>query len=196
VKRGIATYDARTQEVLQIVLDGAEPHDVWQFVSEREKEPDNPWTLKEGEKPLSVRQIRRYMRKSEDLIAEDCRTSRRKLIRRHVVRRRNIVAKAIASGDLRTALAALDSEARILRLDQPSPATTPKGDLPNSPAAVVALLAARLASIDQARLPPGEHTRLTTTLADSLLRAIGVGVLDGRLEALQAVLLGRKGPDT
>jgi hypothetical protein len=33
---------------------------------------------------------------------------------------------------------------------------------------------------------------LTATLADALLRAIGVDVLDKRLEALQAVLLGRK----
>ena len=33
---------------------------------------------------------------------------------------------------------------------------------------------------------------LTAALADALLRAIGVDVLDKRLEALQAVLLGRK----
>jgi hypothetical protein len=39
-----------------------------------------------------------------------------------------------------------------------------------------------------ARLP----ARLTATLADALLQAIGVSVLDKRLEALQAVLLGRK----
>lgn len=32
----------------------------------------------------------------------------------------------------------------------------------------------------------------TAALADALLRAIGVDVLDKRLEALQAVLLGRK----
>ena len=39
-----------------------------------------------------------------------------------------------------------------------------------------------------ARLP----ARLTATLADALLQAIGVSVLDQRLEALQAVRLGRK----
>ena len=43
-----------------------------------------------------------------------------------------------------------------------------------------------------AELPTAEKSRLTATLADALLRAVGVGVLDQRLEALQAVLLARK----
>ena len=46
--------------------------------------------------------------------------------------------------------------------------------------------------VDAAELPTGEKSRLTATLADALLRAIGVDVLDKRLEALQAVLIGRK----
>ena len=57
---------------------------------------------------------------------------------------------------------------------------------------VVKLLGARLRQVDQSELPTGEKSRLTAVLADALLRAIGVDVLDRRLEALQAVLLGRK----
>ena len=57
---------------------------------------------------------------------------------------------------------------------------------------VVKLLAERLGQLDAAELPTGEKARLTATLADALLRAIGVDVLDKRLEALQAVLVGRK----
>jgi len=57
---------------------------------------------------------------------------------------------------------------------------------------VVKLLAARLRQVDAAELPTGEQARLTAALADALLRAIGVSVLDKRLEALQAVLIGRK----
>lgn len=57
---------------------------------------------------------------------------------------------------------------------------------------VVKLLSARLRQVDQSELPTGEKSRLTASLADGLLRAIGVDVLDKRLEALQAVLLGRK----
>jgi hypothetical protein len=57
---------------------------------------------------------------------------------------------------------------------------------------VVKLLGTRLQQLDRADLPTGEKSRLTAALADALLRAIGVGVLDQRLEAIQAVLKGRK----
>ena len=57
---------------------------------------------------------------------------------------------------------------------------------------VVRVLAERLRQLDAADLPAAEKARLTAALADSLLRAIGVDVLDKRLEALQAVLTGRK----
>jgi hypothetical protein len=57
---------------------------------------------------------------------------------------------------------------------------------------VVALLATRLRQLEQSELPTAEKSRLTATLADACLRALGVEVLDKRLEALQAVLLARK----
>ena len=57
---------------------------------------------------------------------------------------------------------------------------------------VVKLLAERLRQVDAAVLPTAEKSRLTATLADALLRAFGVDVLDKRLEALQAVLNARK----
>jgi hypothetical protein len=66
---------------------------------------------------------------------------------------------------------------------------------PMGTADVVKLLAKRLRQIDVAELSTGEKSRLTATLADSLLRAIGVDVIDKRLEALQTVLMGRKDKD-
>jgi hypothetical protein len=66
---------------------------------------------------------------------------------------------------------------------------------PMGTADVVQLLAGRLRQVDQAELPTAEKSRLTASLADTLLRAIGVDVLDKRLEALQAVLIGRKDKD-
>jgi hypothetical protein len=65
-------------------------------------------------------------------------------------------------------------------------------DIPMDTADVVRLLANRLRQIDGGAIPTGVKSRLTATLADALLRAIGVEVLDKRLEALQAVLLGRE----
>jgi hypothetical protein len=105
------------------------------------------------------------------------------------------VAKGGAKdGDrVRAAIALLDhafhglTEADALHGDREAGDASPLGT-----ADVVRLLAARLRQVDAAELPAGEKARLTATLADALLRAIGVDVLDKRLEALQAVLLGRK----
>jgi hypothetical protein len=63
---------------------------------------------------------------------------------------------------------------------------------PMATADVVQLLAARLRQVNAAELSTSEKSRLTGVVADALLRAIGVDVLDKRLEALQAVLTGRK----
>ncbi len=57
---------------------------------------------------------------------------------------------------------------------------------------VVRILAAQLRQLDESDLPRAEKSRLTATLADALLRAIGVDVVDKRLEALEAVLNSRK----
>jgi hypothetical protein len=57
---------------------------------------------------------------------------------------------------------------------------------------VVKVLAGRLRQLDKADLPVAEKSRLTAAMADALLRAIGVDVMDKRLEALEAVLIGRK----
>jgi hypothetical protein len=67
----------------------------------------------------------------------------------------------------------------------------PGGAAPDGTADVVATLAARLQQVDRSELPAVEKARLTALLADSLLRAIGVDVLDKRLAAMHAVLAGR-----
>lgn len=187
----------RVEEFVQVILDGAEAHDLRLYVSERRAEPDSPWAPAAGEKPLSDRQIRRYAARAEVVIAESCRTSRKRLVRRHLARRRNLYAKAVSQGDIRTALAVLTDEARLMRLYDPAPVRQAAGGAagPMAAADVVRVLSDRLRQLDRADLPPDELARLSATLADSLLRAIGVGVLDGRLEALHAVLLSRKGPD-
>jgi hypothetical protein len=105
------------------------------------------------------------------------------------------VAKSGAKdGDrVRAAVALLDHALRGLTDADALHSGRETGDAsPMDTADVVKLLAARLRQVDQADLPTAEKSRLTATLADALLRAVGVDVLDKRLEALQAVLLGRK----
>ena len=94
---------------------------------------------------------------------------------------------------VRAAVALLDHALRgLTAADALHGAREAGGDAPMGTAEVVRLLGARLRQLDAAELPTGEKARLTAALADALLRAIGVDVLDKRLEALQAVLVGRK----
>jgi hypothetical protein len=57
---------------------------------------------------------------------------------------------------------------------------------------VVKILASRLQQVSLSELSTTEKARLSAILSDSLIKAIGVDVLDKRLEALQSVLLPRK----
>jgi hypothetical protein len=65
-------------------------------------------------------------------------------------------------------------------------------EAPITTAEVVKMVASRLRQLDAADLPIAEKSRLTATLADALLRALGVEDLNKRMEALEAVLLSRK----
>jgi hypothetical protein len=131
-----AVVRQRVEEILRILLDGAEsPWDTCAFVREQEAEEGSVWHVPEGGKPLSDSQIRRYVAKANRIIAESCRASRKKLLRRHLAQRRNLYAKAVSQGDIRTALAVLADEGKLLGLYAPvkiAP-TNPKGDAPYEP---------------------------------------------------------------
>jgi hypothetical protein len=72
----------------------------------------------------------RYIGRADKLIAESCRTSRKKLLHRHLAQRRNLFAKAVSAGDYRTALAVAKDEAELQGLYPPKKVapTNPKGD--------------------------------------------------------------------
>jgi hypothetical protein len=114
-----AQVQARVEEVLAIRLDGAEFWDVREYAREKEQEEGSAWHVAEGDKPLSDGQLWRYIGRADKMIAESCRASRKKLLRRHLAQRRNLYAKAVSQGDMRTALAAADSEAKLLGLFAP-----------------------------------------------------------------------------
>lgn len=64
-------------------------------------------------------------------------------------------------------------------------------EMPLGPADVVRLLADRLRQVDAADWNTPEKARLTATLADAYLRAVGVDELARRLHAIEAVLAER-----
>src|SRR5262245_731680 len=106
----------RVDEVLRIRLDGAQFWDVREFVREKEKQEGSAWFVGEGGKPLSDSQIRRYQTQADKLLEQAHERSRRKLFRRHLAQRRHLYARAVTSGDLRTALACTQDEAKLLGL--------------------------------------------------------------------------------
>jgi len=93
--------------VLRVILDGARPWDLRQYVSDREAAGEAPWTIPAGGKALSERQIRRYAERAERMLADDNRTQRKRLLRHHVAQRQSLYARAVNKGDERTALAVL-----------------------------------------------------------------------------------------
>jgi hypothetical protein len=118
----------RIDDLLRVRLAGGEWWDLRNYVREKQAEPGSAWFLEDGENPLSDSQIRRYQRRVDDLIQQSHERSRRKLFRRHLAQRRHLYAKAVAAGDVRTALAILADEAELLGLYPPKKAeVTSKG---------------------------------------------------------------------
>jgi hypothetical protein len=115
-----AQVEARVNEVIRIRLDGAEIWDLRNYVREKEQEAGSPWQLAEGQRPLSDSQLWRYLAEADKRLAESCRASRKRLLRRHLARRRNLYTRALAQGDIRAALAAARDECELLGL-YPSP---------------------------------------------------------------------------
>lgn len=93
------------------------------------------------------------------------------------------------SDRLRAATALMDY---ALRGHSPEVLPGNEPETPVSTTEIVTILGQRLRELDRAELTMPDRTRLTASLADALLKAISVGVLDKRLEALQTVLLRRK----
>jgi hypothetical protein len=117
-KATAAIVARRVEEVLRIRLDGAEFWDVLQYIAEKQEAGEGVWAVPDGEKPIAERTVWWYIQRADKLLAETFRkeAGRKKLLRRHLAQRRNLYAKALNQGDVRAALAVLDSEAKLLDL--------------------------------------------------------------------------------
>ncbi len=84
----------RVDEVLRIILDGAQSWDVVQYASGK------GWGVSEW-------QVRTYIARADDLMAEQQAKKRRKVIARRLSQREVLFARAVNAADYRTALAIL-----------------------------------------------------------------------------------------
>jgi hypothetical protein len=115
-RTGKDQVEQRVNEILRVMLDGAQCWDLVDFVREREADATSPWHVGEGDTPLSYPQIRRYVGKAKDLIAKSGQGERQELLLRHLAQRRSLFAKAVNMGDVRAALAVLQDEAALCNL--------------------------------------------------------------------------------
>lgn len=118
-----ATVLARVQDVVRLVLAGAEFGDIRQYAADRN------WQVSE-------RQLRRYQDRAYRRLARDSTRDRKQLLGRHLSQRRALYARAIKGNDVRTALQVLRDEAALQGLYPPTKIapTTPDGEHPYQPA--------------------------------------------------------------
>lgn len=98
-----AVIEQRVTEILDMRLAGAQFHDIQQHSRE------SGWGS-------SVRQLWRYIAKTDEILAAKLEGDRGQLINRHLAQRKTIYAKTMQGGDYRTALSALQDEAELLGL--------------------------------------------------------------------------------
>jgi len=153
-----ATVDRRVEELLRIRLDGAELWDIREYVREKEAEEVSAWQLATGETPLSDPQLYRYLQRVDSRIAESCRESRPKLLRLHLAKRRNLYAKALNQGDVRSALAVARDEAQLLDL-YPSPEAKLLKEVEQLQRTVAEAQARRAAEVDELKRELAEARR-------------------------------------
>jgi hypothetical protein len=92
--------ERRVNELLRLRLDGAQHHDLMDYATEK------GWGVTD-------RQIRTYMQRVDAILIERMEKKRRPVIARHLAQRQALFARAVNAADYRTALAILDSEAKL-----------------------------------------------------------------------------------
>jgi hypothetical protein len=181
----------RVEAVFELRLGGAGFSDIREYAAaptDRDGTKQAPWGV-------SDTQLWRYIAAADKLCKDRFDAKAGHLLARHLLRRERLYARALEVGDYKTALAVLKDEADLEGHYQRANAELPSDGVGAESVGtgdVVTLLSKRLQQVEAAELSTGEKARLTAALADALLRAIGVDVIDKRLEALQAVLIGRK----
>jgi hypothetical protein len=135
----------RVQEVMQLILAGAEYHDVRQYAAEHD------WGVSE-------RQTRRYIAAAYRRIAEVMDREREEIFARHLMQRRALYARCLKANDLRAALGVLRDEAELHGLYPATKIapTTPDGNDPYQPVAGLADLIPELrAALERCGQGPG-----------------------------------------
>lgn len=107
MKSDQVTMNKRIEEILQIRLRGALWPDILQHATE------SGWGVGE-------RQLRTYVARSDEMLADIIEEDREKMVKRHLGQRRVLYAHAFQAGDYNTARNVLKDEAELLGLNAPA----------------------------------------------------------------------------
>lgn len=102
-KSTAAVVAQRVEEVLRIRIDGASFADIREYAGE------NGWGVSDS-------MLRKYIEKANKLLKERAERSRSHNLRLHRARREALFARCVQAADFRTALAVLDSDAKLVGL--------------------------------------------------------------------------------
>lgn len=97
-------FNERVEIILQACLEGASRKDMLQIGTE------NEWNV-------NPRQIENYVKRAKELMVERTAGKRKQLLGQHLARREFLYTRRIKANDDRTALAVLDSSAKLLGFD-------------------------------------------------------------------------------
>lgn len=97
-------YRRRTIAVLGIILDGAQAHDIVEFVRQQEQAetPDPLWAIPDGGQPLTDEQISELARQAEQVVILE-NPGVPAAVAMHVAKVKSLFARAVASGEHATA---------------------------------------------------------------------------------------------
>jgi hypothetical protein len=104
-KADAATVSARVEELLGVVIDGAQFHDIREYVNA----PERAWGLSDS-------QIRRYLARVNRLLVERNERKRSVLMAQHLAKRKALYARCVNAADYGTARSVLADEAKLLGL--------------------------------------------------------------------------------
>lgn len=121
-------YNARVEEVFEIVILGAEFADIKKYAAEK------GWAITDAE-------ALRYQAAALQLCSDRLSRNRDTAIARHIMQRRALYARAIESGDWGTALSIARDEARLLGLYDPTPETNTDAERAAAEAKIISRLA-------------------------------------------------------
>ena len=109
----IATTRARIDELVDMILRGAQTRHITGYIREQEALKDSLWFLPPGRMPLPPHMVRKYTSRAGVTIARSLEQDKEKRRVLQIARRELLYGEAVMAGDVRTAFSVLESLGKL-----------------------------------------------------------------------------------